>query len=211
VKIRRAPALILTVGLHLLSGCGLFRAAPHIAFLGDSITQLWWYPTANLGRSGDTTSKMLARFPLIVPGRGYTTVVLLGGTNDILLGIAPDETLRNLEALGRQTVQQHAEPVLCTIPPIFHSWVPGDTKDYKPQVLELNRRIAQLAIEHDWKLVDFYTPLVDHPGYSTDGVHMKRSGYLVMVLALHRVLRHRLPSRKSISMQALLWYPPFVE
>jgi lysophospholipase L1-like esterase len=211
VKLRFAPALILTVGLHLLSGCGLLKADPHIAFLGDSITQLWWYPTANLGLSGDTTAKMLARFPLMVPSHGYTTVVLLGGTNDVLLGIAPDETLRNLEELARQTVQQHAEPVLCTLPPIFHSWVPGDIKDYKPQVLELNRRIAQLAVEHDWKLVDFYTPLANHPGYATDGVHMKRSGYLVMVVALHRVLRHRLPSRKSTLTDAFLWNPPFGE
>jgi acyl-CoA thioesterase-1 len=191
VKIRLVPALIMTVGLHFLSSCGLLKADPHIAFLGDSITQLWWYPSANLGLHGDTTAKMLARFPLLVPGRGYTTVVLLGGTNDVLLGVAPEMTLRNLEDLGQQSVQQHAEPVLCTIPPIFHSWLPGDSKDYKPQVLELNRRITQLAIDHHWKLIDFYTPLANHPGYSSDGVHMNRSGYLFMVVALHRTLRHR--------------------
>jgi lysophospholipase L1-like esterase len=55
-------------------------------------------------------------------------------------------------------------------------------------VLELNRRIAQLAAEHHWKLIDFYTPLAGHPDYSTDGVHMKRKGYLVMTLTLRRTL-----------------------
>ncbi len=76
-------------------------------------------------------------------------------------------------------------------PPIFHSWVPGNTTNYQPQVLELNRRIAQLAAEHHWRLVDFYTPLVGHPNYSTDGTHLNRSGYLVMTMAVRRTLSHR--------------------
>jgi lysophospholipase L1-like esterase len=106
----------------------------------------------------------------------------MGGSNDVLLGIDPETTIQNLETLGQLTLQQHAEPVLCQVPPIFHGWLPGDTKDYGPQVLELNRRIAQLAAEHHWKLIDFYTQLADHPSYSSDGVHMRRSGYLVMLV-----------------------------
>jgi lysophospholipase L1-like esterase len=163
----------------------LLKANPHIAFLGDSITQLWWYPTANLGYHGDTTARMLARFPQQVPGHGYTTVVLLGGTNDVLLNIDPETTTQNIEQIAEATVEQHAQPILCKIPPIFHNWQQGDETDYQPQVLELNRRITQLAISHHWKLVDYYTPLADHPSYSDDGVHMKRSGYLIMLMALH--------------------------
>ena len=191
MNIRLVPAIVLTVGLHFLSGCSLLKADPHIAFLGDSIFEAWWYPSSNLGHHGDTTARMLARFPLVVPGHGYTTVVVMGGSNDVLLGIDPEITIQNLEKLAQLTVEQHAEPVLCEVPPIFHAWLPGDTKDYKPQVLELNRRIAQLAANHHWKLIDFYAPLADHPNYSSDGVHMKRSGYLVMLVALHRTLPHR--------------------
>jgi lysophospholipase L1-like esterase len=191
VNIRLAHAIVLTVSLHFLSGCGLLKADPHIAFLGDSIIEAWWYPSANLGHHGDTTARMLTRFPLVVPGHGYTTVVLLGGSNDVLLGLDPDITIQNLEKLAQLTVQQNAEPVLCEVPPIFHAWWPGDTKDYKPQVLELNHRIAVLAASHHWKLIDFYTPLANHPNYSSDGVHLKRSGYAVMAIALHRTLPHR--------------------
>ena len=185
MKLRLIPALIITIGLHFLSSCRLLKADPHIAFLGDSITQLWWYPSTNLGFHGDTTERMLARFPQQIPGHGYTTVVLLGGTNDVILNIDPDITLRNIEEIAQLTVQQHAEPILCKIPPIFHSWIQSDKKDYKPQVVELNRRITRLAVNHHWKLVDYYTPLADHPNYSDDGVHMKRPGYLLMLMALH--------------------------
>jgi acyl-CoA thioesterase-1 len=190
VNFRLTLALTLTVGLHFLSGCRILKANPHIAFLGDSLVEAWWYPTANLGHHGDTTARLLARFPQVIPDRGYTTVVILGGSNDVQQGIDPAIVMHNLQQLAELAVQQHAEPILCEIPPIFHSWVSGDHTDYKPQVVELNRRIAQLAAEHHWKLVDFYTPLVDHPNYSVDGVHMNRSGYLVMTRAIRRVLSH---------------------
>lgn len=100
MNVRLVPAIVLTVGLHFLSGCSLLKADPHIASLGDSIFEAWWYPSANLGHHGDTVARMLARFPLVVPGHGYTTVVLMGGSNDVLLGIDPETTIQNLETLG---------------------------------------------------------------------------------------------------------------
>jgi lysophospholipase L1-like esterase len=191
VNLRLIPALLLTVSLHFLSGCRILKADPHIAFFGDSLVESWWYPTANLGRHGDTTARLLARFPAVIPGHGYTTVVILGGSNDVQLGLDPAIPIHNLERLAELSAEQHAEPVLCEIPPIFHSWVPGNTTNYQPQILELNRRIAQLAADHHWKLVDFYTPLAGHPNYSSDGVHMNRSGYVVMTMAVRSVLSNR--------------------
>jgi hypothetical protein len=100
--------------------------------------------------------------------------------NDILLGIDPGTTIQNLHKLAERTIQQHAEPVLCEVPPIHHSYNHADMRNYRPQVLELNSRIIQLAATHHGRLVDYYTPLDSHPSYSSDGVHMKRRGYLVM-------------------------------
>ena len=172
-----------------LAGCHLVHAAPDVAFLGDSITEGWSYPTVNYGVHGNTTAQMLDRFNGVIPGHGYHTVVLLGGTNDVLLGIDPDITVQNLEKLAEETTDQRAEPILCEIPPIFHSFDPKVTKDFGPQVVDLNSRIVKLAAAHHWKLVDYYTPIVGHPSDSSDGVHMKRSGYL----AMERALLHQLP------------------
>jgi acyl-CoA thioesterase-1 len=188
MKLRVAAVLTGIAIVCSIFGFHLISADPHIAFLGDSITQGWHYPRANFGIHGNTTAQMLARFPKVIPGRDYREVVILGGTNDVLLNIDSDQTIRNLEALGEDTLDQHAEPILCEIPPIFHSYNPDDTRNYMPAVVALNSRIASLAQAHHWKLVDYYTPLENKPTYSADGVHMKRRGYLVMEAALLRQL-----------------------
>lgn len=188
MKIWLATAVILVAIVWLIAGCHLVKADPGIAFIGDSITEGWHYPSANFGIHGNTTAQMLARYPRIIPGHGFHEVVILGGTNDTLLGVDSDQTIQNLEALGEETEQLHMQPVLCEIPPIFHSFRPDDRKNYMPAVIQLNRRIALLAQTHHWKLVDYYTPLANHPTYSKDGVHMRHRGYLVMEAALLRQL-----------------------
>jgi lysophospholipase L1-like esterase len=132
---------------------------------------------------------MLDRFNSLIPGHGYKIVVILGGTNDVLQGIDPSITIHNLEEIGERTTEQHAEPILCEIPPIFHTSNPADRKNYDPHVRELNIRIAQLAATHHWKQVDYYSPLVNRPSFSNDGVHMTRGGYLVM----EWTLLHQIP------------------
>lgn len=184
MKNRVSVFIAATVIASTAIGCHVVSADPHIAFLGDSITKAWDYPRINYGVFGNTTSQMLARFPQTIPGHGYHQVVILGGTNDILLNVSPEETIHNLEILGEETVKQHAEPVLCEIPPIFHSYKSNDRKNYRPAVVELNRRITILAAVHHWKLVDYYSPLVNHPTFSADGVHLKRRGYWVMEASL---------------------------
>ena len=180
----------LLAALAVLSGCRLVKASPQVAFLGDSLTQGWSYPATNLGVHGNTTAQMLERFPRLIPGHGYSTVVILGGTNDVLLGIPPETTIRNLQQLGDETVRQHAAPILCEIPPIFHDYRPEDPTSFDPNVRNLNQRIQQLAALNHWKLADYYTPLAGHPEYSSDGVHMKRDGYVLM----ERALLHELPA-----------------
>jgi lysophospholipase L1-like esterase len=184
-KVRLA---IISGCLLLFAGCRLLHAGGNIAFLGDSITEGWHYPMVNLGVHGNTTQQMLDRFDSLIPGHGYGTVVILGGTNDILLGVDPNVTISNLRELGERTIQQHAEPILCEIPPIFHGYDLAGKKDYIPAAVDLNTRIIQLASSHHWKVVDHYTPLAKHPGYLSDGVHMKRRGYLAMEGALLRQL-----------------------
>jgi lysophospholipase L1-like esterase len=158
----------------------LIEASANTAFLGDSLTEEWVYPRVNLGIYGNTTAQMFARFPAQIQGHHYRRVVILGGTNDVLLRIDPTVTIHNLQEIGTYTVQAGAQPVLCEIPPIFHSFDPNDKTDYSNQVHTLNQQIIQLAAAHKWKLVDYYDPLLGHPGYSSDGVHMKHRGYIIM-------------------------------
>jgi lysophospholipase L1-like esterase len=182
------PLLPLLLSLCLLSGCQVFKGDKRVAFLGDSITQGWAYPAANFGIFGNTTEQMLARDTAVLSGHGYAKVIILGGTNDVLLGIEPEMTVSNLKKIALAVEWSGAEPVLCEIPPIFHSLREDDTKDYSDDVRRLNRQIARLAAEHRWRLVDYYDPLRSHPHVSSDGVHMKRRGYLLMEIALLRTV-----------------------
>jgi lysophospholipase L1-like esterase len=182
------PVLPLLLSLCLLSGCQVFKGDKRVAFLGDSITQGWAYPAANFGIFGNTTQQMLERDAAVLAGHGYAKVIILGGTNDVLLGIEPEITVSNLEKIALEVQRSGAEPVLCEIPPIFHSLKVDDIKDYSNDVRRLNGQIARLAAEHRWRLVDYYDPLRYHPHVSSDGVHMKRRGYLLMEIALLRAV-----------------------
>lgn len=182
------PVLPLLLALCLLSGCQVFKGDKRVAFLGDSITQGWAYPAANFGIFGNTTQQMLERDAAVLAGHGYVKVIVLGGTNDLLLGIEPEITVSNLEKIALAVQRSGAEPVLCQIPPIFHSLKVNDTKDYSNDVRRLNGQIARLAAERRWRLVDYYDPLRYHPNVSSDGVHMKRRGYLLMEIALLRAV-----------------------
>lgn len=179
---RRTVALPFLLVLLLTTGCGLNHASSRLAFMGDSITMGWSFPRVNFGIHGQTTAEMLARFPNQVLHHGYRGVVILGGTNDVLLNISPDVTIANLARMIDLAQADGIEPTLCEIPPIFRTDQP-----YQARVTELNRRIIGLATAKRIKLVDYYDPIRDHPGYSSDGVHFKRRGYLVMERALLKV------------------------
>ena len=172
-------APLLSTGL--LAGCGSMHANPHDAFMGDSLTEAWTLPTVNLGIHGQTTAQMLERFPRQVPRHGYTTVFILGGTNDTLLHVDPRVTIANLGKMVDLAQAAKIEPVLSEIPPIYL-----EDGAYSAAVDVLNAKIIQLAADRNLKLVNYYAALDGHPNLESDGVHMKRRGYMMMDIALMR-------------------------
>ncbi len=158
-----------------LAGCSLNKASSQAAFMGDSITESWTFPRVNYGVHGDTTARMLARFPQQVLAHPYKTVYILGGTNDVLLHIAPETTIDNLDSMIQLAQSHHIEPVLGEIPPILR-----DGGAYSASVRDLNARILSLASLRHIAVVDYYDAIAGHPGFQSDGIHIKRRGYLAM-------------------------------
>jgi lysophospholipase L1-like esterase len=165
-----------------MTGCKLNQANSRVAFMGDSLTESWSFPRANLGKHGQTTAEMLARFPHDVLGKGYREVVILGGTNDTLLGLDPEVTIKNLSAMADLATAVHIEPILAQIPPIYRN-----DRDYPTKVRILNEKIIQLAADKQLKLVDYYNPLNGHPEEYSDGVHLRHIAYWKMEYALAKV------------------------
>jgi lysophospholipase L1-like esterase len=97
-------------------------------------------------------------------------VVILAGTNDLLLGIPADQTLQNIVRI-RGEVDAPAV-VLSAVPP---SASRGD------QALALNSSLEALAKEQGWTFVDPWKRLRQGtgwvPGATADGIHPNLTGY----------------------------------
>jgi len=168
-----------------VTGCTSFtQANANIAFMGDSITALWWLPKSNLGVSGNTTAQMLERLPGEIQDNRYDAMVILGGTNDVHPLKTPiieevDTAIGNIEQMAALAEGKNIEAVLCLIPPI---------RGEDARVEALNAAITSLAAQHHYKLVDYYSPMVNHPEYFRDGEHPNDAGYFVMQAALTKVI-----------------------
>ncbi|WP_438995875.1 arylesterase [Candidatus Puniceispirillum sp.] len=93
------PVRILVLGDSLVAGHGLpqGKAFPEMlqqALLQDGVA----VSVINAGVSGDTTAGGLARIDWSLDGNPDAAIIVLGG-NDLLRGLDPDATYRNLEAI----------------------------------------------------------------------------------------------------------------
>jgi GDSL-like Lipase/Acylhydrolase family len=154
-------------------------------FIGASIINYWPMPVHNNGIVGDTTSQVLARFSSEVLNHGYARVIILCGTNDILQG-DPNlltELPANLQAMAAMANNAGIEVVLSELPPLS-----GSEANLNPAIISANATIVQLATQHGYLLVDYYTPLAAHPEDFPDGIHPNAAGYVLMEKALSAVV-----------------------
>ena len=125
---------------------------------------------------------MLARFPAQIVGHDYREVVILGGTNDTLLGLEQQATLANLGAMVDLARKAGIEPVLAEIPPIYTG---GGV--HLQAVATLNRGIVDLGRTKGVQVADYYDTLSGEPQDFSDGTHLKRRGYVRMEWQLVKV------------------------
>ncbi len=185
-RVRRRALVVLSVVFVLIVLATTFNhASARVAFMGDSITQGWTFPRANLGIYGQTTEQMLERFPGQVarPSNGvqFREVVIAGGTNDTLLHLDPQVTLNNLARMVDLARAAGVEPILAEIPPILRN---GGA--YEGAVVALNAGIVELAQRKGVRIVDYFDALEGHESAFTDGVHLRHRGYFRMEWALLR-------------------------
>ncbi len=179
---RRALAGLLVILVALAVALPrLNHASRRVAFMGDSLTNGWSFPRSNLGIRGQTTAQMLERFPSQISSAEYREVIILGGTNDTLLGLDPALTLSNLGRMVDLASAAGVRPVLGEIPPIYK-----ESGRYLPAVQALDGAIVQLAARRKIAVVDYASALGGHPEVYSDGVHLKRRGYARMEWALLR-------------------------
>lgn len=167
-------------------------------FFGDSLTEFCdtqeWYssiPNYNRGISSDTTSGMLARLEGNVLALEPSTLVILGGTNDINMGISNTTIVNNLRQIALTTQEAFPE---CRI--IFQSLYPVNPQKRpyflnavknrnNEDIIQINTMLEEVCIEYGWQYVDLYSILADengnlHNDLTMDGLHVNDAGYKII-------------------------------
>ena len=127
-----------------------------------------------------------------------STLCLLGGTNDILMGRSADYCFKKLQdlvglwedRLGMDRINPTSQErglVLALLPPLDY-----DPFDQNPIIEAYNARIMSYAENRGLGLIDFYTPLKEASDFGLvvyeGDVHPNRLGYTIMYQAAKELL-----------------------
>ena len=137
---------------------------------------------------GETTAEMVQRFSQSVLARNPKFVVILGGTNDLGLGLTPLHIRENLSRMYWHAREADIEPVGVTVPSIClgeegRQAIPGWAQNHIKQRLVLNREITDMCENLNMKCLDLFHETGDGMGqllatrFSSDGLHFNTAGY----------------------------------
>jgi len=173
------------------------NAARRVVFYGDSITDVW--PTAyaphffpgkpyiGRGITGQSTDAMVWRFQQDVIDLRPTAVVILGGSNDVVLTdrrITFHETTTNLRIMAELAQRHHIRVILCSLPPVSHYSQPKQAI-FSQEIRNINHWMKAYAASQHLTYLDYYSAMVDNTGalknsLTVDGLHPNAAGYDVM-------------------------------
>ena len=168
-----------------------------VVFLGNSITEGWvrqdstFFANNNFvgrGISGQTSPQLLLRFRQDVIDLHPFAVVIHIGTNDVAENTGPydpDFTVGNIRSMVELAQANDIKVVLAAVVPSTRfGWRP-EVGDRSGIIVELNRRLADLAAEKGIPFVDYHAALRNADNgmdaeLAADGVHPTPQGFAVM-------------------------------
>ena len=180
---------------------------PRVVLYGDSITAVWARNRADFfssngfvgrGISGEETAQMLLRFRSDVIDIGASTMVFLGGINDIAQNLgdpySEEVTYQNILSMIDLCWQNGIRPVICSCLPSYHFRWREEVTDCYEKVLSLNARLKAYCDRHGITYVDYCRVLSGPDGkimdsLSGDTVHPNDAGYERMEKLLLETLK----------------------
>lgn len=207
--------IIATLALGLLTACGggsvqttptpqqAPAKSPVVAFMGDSITQLWDIPlndpgpSINFGEDGEATPGMLLRFNDVIasaPG----VVVILGGIDD-MAQYADGETttppnINSIKAMAAMAQAAGIKVILCSVMPFNFAINPQPPTFSTSEIETFNQQLIALAQADGYLYADYYDAMINADGTQNtalfmDYVHPNAAGYAVMWAVLAPLLQ----------------------
>ncbi len=166
-----------------------------IAAVGDSLTyglnqgtSRWVYtlgqalnrPIYNIGFTGNTTAQCLAAYNTSVAGKGYSSVTVLCGINDLIAGVDATTIMATLTTIYDTARAAGLNLTIATIPP--WSGAGGWDAAKQTQTLALNTLIAAYGSTNSIDVVDLYNSALRSgtalaaASDSGDGIHWNGTG-----------------------------------
>jgi lysophospholipase L1-like esterase len=132
----------------------------------------------NAGVPGNTTEQMRVRMTADVYAYNPDVLFVLGGTNDLGLGISGSATIANLRAIIVGAKAHKITVILLLVPPDSYS-------SMAPKIDSLNTAIVNLARAQRVTYVNIHAPLTNANGvyyakYTSDGLHFTDLGAQVV-------------------------------
>lgn len=184
-----------------------------IIFLGNSITdggefaELFpGYSIKNRGISGDVISGVEERIGAITSGHP-AKIFLLIGINDISHNLTPDDMAVQYEGLVKKILKESPSTTLYlqSIMPIDNSFQRFTSLNgHENDILEMNKRIKDIANRYNLTYIDLFTPLSDpstgklRKDVTNDGLHILGEGYRIWADAVKEYVIGSIPSANSL-------------
>lgn len=156
------------------------------------------FPIKNLGRSGDTTAPMAARFEREVVPFAPKILVIMGGVNDLRGGAAADDVIANLALIRSKCQERGIIPVFATVTPVNPAAIKQvfNQETYRNWQTEWQRVNSWIRTQPHY--VDVAPMLMNTDGtmlneLATDGLHPDTKGKAVIGTAIGDYLKTNFP------------------
>ena len=182
-----APVTFAALGDSITHGGANFIPSSQLSCQWETFCQ---YKIKNIGRSGDTTAQMIERFEQDVLPFQPKVLLIMGGVNDIRIGLTADEVIKNLKILRDKCKANNIVPVFCTLTPMNEEIMTERgipfKKSWKIERAKINEWILQndgvdvnKRLEAEGELRADFTP---------DGLHPDMRGKMVIGSTIEKFL-----------------------
>lgn len=168
-----------------------------VVFFGDSHIGGWHLaeyfpgkPYINRGIGGQTTAQMLVRFRADVVDLKPRVVLILGGTNDVLIHLRKlpfEQTVENYASMADLARQHNIKVIFSAVPPVNdyrgEKW--SSRLEHPDSIQKLNEWLRNYCATNGCIFLDYFDQLVDQKGMmknelSDDGEHFNSAGYTLV-------------------------------
>lgn len=177
---------IVCIGDSLTYGYGVYSDECWVKLLHKSLN----IEIINKGVNGDTTAGILSRSHKDILELKPSHVILMAGTNDILLNYPVNNIIDNIKFLLKEIKDNNITPILALQPPIIGELAEIYWDKYisyskaNEHLFEYIRKINPFACENNINIINFYDSFIkikDIVNLYSDGIHPNSEGHKLMI------------------------------